>query len=57
MPRKSTRRCSVKKLFKTIDSDHSGSSITLSKVKSAFKKATKPLKRKSLTDIKLILYF
>lgn len=38
MPRKSTRRCSVKKLFQAIDKDSSGS-ITLPELKTAFKKA------------------
>ncbi len=38
MPRKSARRCSVKKLFKAMDKDGSGT-VSLSEVKKAFAKA------------------
>jgi Ca2+-binding EF-hand superfamily protein len=38
MPRKSARRCSVKKLFKAMDKDGSGS-VSLDEVKKAFAKA------------------
>ncbi len=38
MPRKSARRCSVKKLFKAMDKDGSGT-VSLDEIKKAFAKA------------------
>ena len=38
MPRKSTKRCSLRRLFNTMDADHSGE-VTMAEVTKAFKKA------------------